>query len=244
MVDVGGIWLADRPGSAPPIVLIHAGWAGAAEWDGVLALLSGHRTVRYDNRGYGRSSVPKEPFSWGADLLAVLDHLAIERAVLVGHSGGGGAALDLAVHHPDRVDRLVLVAPGVAGYPWPVTDFGRRFMECYPRGDRDGLVELGLRTWAAADDTPPAGALVADAVDAMLAIGEHQQDDSPVFDRLAELAMPTRLLVGDRDDPMVIDCVHAIAARLPHADLTMVPGADHLLPVRHPDLVVDAINPQ
>lgn len=244
MVDIDGadIWVDDHPGERPAVVLVHAGWAGSAEWDGVLTLLSGaSRTVRYDNRGYGRSPAPTADFSWGTDLLAVLDHLAIGSAILVGHSGGGAAALSVALNHPDRVDRLVLVAPGVDDYPWPSTDYGRQFGTLYQRGDRAGLVDLGLRTWAAADPGPPAPALIEDAVDAMLAIGEYQQPDQPVFERLAGVTAPTHLLLGDRDDPMVADCVRATAARLPGATLTVVPGADHLLPLRHPDLVVTAI---
>ncbi|HKN95887.1 MAG TPA: alpha/beta hydrolase [Pseudonocardiaceae bacterium] len=243
LVDVNGteLWLDDRPGPEPPVVLIHAGWTTSAAWDGVLAGLAGdYRTVRYDNRGYGHSPAPVAAFTWHDDLVAVLDHLAIERAILVGHSGGGAAALSLTLGQPQRVERLVLVAPGIAGYPWPRTEFGSRFVTLYTAGDRAGLVELGLRTWAAADQGPAARALIEGAVDAMLAIGEHQQDDPPAFDRLAEITTPTRILLGDRDDPMVIECARA-AARLPHASLTTVAAADHLLPLHYPDLVVAAI---
>jgi 3-oxoadipate enol-lactonase len=247
LVDVGGtnIWLDDRPGAGPPVVLVHAGWAASGTWDGVVERLAGtYRTVRYDNRAYGQSPPPVSAFTWRADLVAVLDHLSLDRVVLVGHSGGGGAALGLALDQPDRVDRLVLIAPGVDGYPWPATDYGPRFMALYQAGDRAGLVELGLRTWAAADPGPAARALIEDSVDAMLAIGEYQQDDPPVFERLGEITTPTRLLLGERDDPMVIDCVHAVTAALPDATVTVVPGADHLLPLSHPELVVRAINPR
>lgn len=247
LVDVSGtdIWLDDRPGADPPVVLVHAGWATAATWDGVVDGLAGkHRTVRYDNRAYGQSPPPVAAFTWRTDLLAVLDHLALDKVILVGHSGGGAAALGLALDQPDRVDRLVLIAPGVDGYPWPATDYGPRFMALYRAGDRDGLVDLGLRTWAAADPGPAAKGLIEGAVDAMLAIGEYEQGDPPVFERLGEIATPTRLLLGDRDDPMVIDCVRAVTAALPDATLTVVPGVDHLLPLSHPELVVDAIDPQ
>ncbi|HEX5116823.1 MAG TPA: alpha/beta hydrolase [Pseudonocardiaceae bacterium] len=244
LVDVGGtdIWLDDRPGADPPVVLVHAGWANSAAWDGVVDRLSGtRRTIRYDNRAYGQSPPPASAFTWRADLLAVLDRLAVDRVILVGHSGGGAAALGLALDHPRRVERLVLIAPGVDGYPWPATDYGPRFMALYEAGDRAGLVELGLRTWAAADPGPAARAVIEDAVDAMLAIGEYEQADPPIFERLGEITTPTRLLLGEHDDPMVADCVRAVAAALPDATLTVVPGADHLLPMSHPELVVAAI---
>ena len=84
------------------------------------------------------------------DLAAVLDNRGIDLAILAGHSGGGGTAMGLALADPARVCGLLL-APGVPGCPWlPDDPYSRRFDKLYAAGDREGIAELGLRTWAAA----------------------------------------------------------------------------------------------
>lgn len=139
------------PGERPAVILVHAGWAGSAEWDGVITLLSGvSRIIRYDNRGYGHSPAPAANFSWDTDLLAVLDHLAIDSAILVGHSGGGGAALSVALNHPDRVDRLVLIAPGATTTRGPA-----RTTAGSSARSTSAATEPAWWTWACARGPPP-----------------------------------------------------------------------------------------
>ncbi|GIF68094.1 hypothetical protein Ais01nite_61290 [Asanoa ishikariensis] len=239
-VGADSVWVGDPGGSGTPVVLVHPGWGDASIWDGVLDRLPGSiRPIRYDNRGYGRSPAPTRPFSWHDDLVAVTADLA--GAVVVGHSGGGAAAIGLALSHPERVASLLPVTPGVADYPWPPDDYFARFEALFAADDRDGLVELGLRTWARADPGPAARAQVGGAVAAMVACGDLQQPDPPAFDRLHTITAPSRVLIGGLDHPSVVDCGHAVAARLPHCELSVIPEADHLLPLRHPDLVAEAI---
>ena len=78
--------------------------------------------VRYDDRGFGRSSAATAPCTKVDDLRAVLDRVGLTNAVVVGHSGGGGTAVGLALSDPGRVASLVLVAPGLLDYPWPQDD--------------------------------------------------------------------------------------------------------------------------
>ena len=77
------------------------------------------RVIRYDIRPFGESTRPDKPWLVPDDLLAVLDHLKIQRAHLVGHSFGGAAALDFALLHPDRVASLVLVSAPPDGLAQP-----------------------------------------------------------------------------------------------------------------------------
>ena len=121
-------------------------------WDAQLADFSaGHRVVRWDMRTFGRSTSDATPYSTRADLLAVLDHLGIERATLIGCSIGGGVTLSFAVEHPDRVAALVLIAPGVAGLDtpdWPeeaALDAEEQRLEA--AGDWAGLADFDVRTW-------------------------------------------------------------------------------------------------
>jgi len=143
------------------------------------------------------------------------------------------------------VAALVLVAPGAPDYPWPQEDpyfgeFGRR----YTAGDQDGLVQLGLATWAAASDDETAAAEIRAAVSAFFVIGELGQPDPPVYDRLSRVRAPTVMVRGDREYPMVADSADAIASRIPGCARIVIPGADHLLPLRAPARLAEVVTEQ
>ncbi|MEV0613128.1 alpha/beta fold hydrolase [Nonomuraea sp. NPDC050404] len=105
--------------SAPPLLLIHGRTADHNDWNGITQ----HFAARYhvlalDLRGHGASDRPGEyPLPGMAeDVLALLDHLGIERATVIGHSLGGVVSYHLAMNHPGRIERLVLEDPPPA-YP-------------------------------------------------------------------------------------------------------------------------------
>jgi 3-oxoadipate enol-lactonase len=147
-VPGGELWAEDTGGAGTPLVLVHGDWTDSGIWSPLTRLLRDrYRVIRYDLRGFGRSSRPVDPFTRLDDLLAVLDHRDVARAVVVGHSGGGGPALGLALAAPERVSELILIAPGVHDYPWPQDDrYFREASSLIKAGDQDGLVRLGLRT--------------------------------------------------------------------------------------------------
>lgn len=122
-VAVAGSHLAyEETGDGPAVVLCHAGIADHRMWaHQVRALAAGHRTVAHDWRGAGASGPARGDFAHHEDLLALLDALDVERAVLVGASMGAGYALEVALAAPDRVAGLVLVSPGICGYDWPAS---------------------------------------------------------------------------------------------------------------------------
>jgi pimeloyl-ACP methyl ester carboxylesterase len=105
-------------GQGPDVVLIHGATANMAFWymSSLPALVKEFRVTTYDMRGHGYSDVPPSGYSsveMSADLSALLDHLKIERAHLVGHSFGGVVALHTAALHPERVASLVLADPEI-----------------------------------------------------------------------------------------------------------------------------------
>jgi pimeloyl-ACP methyl ester carboxylesterase len=120
------------------------------------ALNSRYRLVRYHRRGYAGSSPVKAPFSLAqqaADSLALLRHLGIERAHVVGHSSGGVIALRLALDAPEVVHSLVLLEPALLDVPSGAlaTEPLGRALERYGVGDKEGAADDFLR-WALGPD--------------------------------------------------------------------------------------------
>lgn len=119
-------------GSGPALVLICGISADLNNWVPVLPMLTDHyRVITLDNRGVGRTGVPDAPFSietMADDVRALLDALAVPDAIVVGWSMGGVIAQSLALRHPQRVSRLVLIGSFV---------------------EPDGLVREAIGTWVA-----------------------------------------------------------------------------------------------
>jgi len=245
-VDGGEVWADDSGGARPPVVLLHPGIGDSRIWEPVLPALSASwRVIRYDARGFGCSAAPAVKFSLLADLITVLDHLGLDRVGLVGCSQGGGSALGLALEHPARVAALVLLCPGVPGYPWPEQpddELEAAYVRALQAGDVEALAGLMQRVWAAAGPSPAVMEQLRSAARAAISSGGLQQPDPPVFGRLGEISVPASLLVGDADYPPVIEAGRRAAARIPGCELTVAPGMDHLPPLREPDLVLRVIN--
>ncbi|MFG2825070.1 alpha/beta fold hydrolase [Kitasatospora sp. NPDC048365] len=242
-VGDGDVWAADSGGDGPPLVLLHPGVGDSRIWDGLLPELGArYRVIRYDVRGYGRSPAPDAAYSVLDDFRAVLDHFGPARVHLVGCSMGGGTALGFALQQPERVESLVLVCPGVPGFPWPDDpESDAEYERLVAADDLDGLTAYGLREWAAAGADAAATAQLRSAARAWPGEDIHQRPDPPVFDRLTTLsALPAVVLVGDLDLPPAVDCAEQTAARL-GCRLVRLPGVDHLPPLRAPDAILRAI---
>ncbi|MBF0494286.1 MAG: alpha/beta fold hydrolase [Candidatus Omnitrophica bacterium] len=99
-------------GSGAPLLLISGLGADSSSWAGVVGKLSSHfTTILFDNRGTGRSGNMQKPYTvrrMADDAVKLLDHLKIERAHVIGHSMGGYIAQEIAINHPERVNKLVL----------------------------------------------------------------------------------------------------------------------------------------
>jgi len=141
-------------GAGEPVLLIHGAWIAEAYAPlcAEPALNSRYRLVRYHRRGYAGSSPVRSPFSLGqqaADCRALLEHLRIERAHVVGHSSGGNIALQLALDAPEVVHSLVLLEPGLFEVPSGALlaeAFGPA-LERYGAGDKEGAADSFVR-WA------------------------------------------------------------------------------------------------
>ncbi|MFE0170765.1 alpha/beta fold hydrolase [Streptomyces sp. NPDC059002] len=253
MVSVkdGEVWAQDSGapdgtgGDALPLVLLHPGVGDSRIWDGILPRLTErHRVIRFDARGYGRSPAPTASFSLVEDLIAVLDHFGVARAVLAGSSMGGATAISLALRDPARVAGLALVVPTVTGADEPLTpEFMAEVGRLGQAGDMEGIVSLlksASATMGTGDD-PEVTAYLRAVVPVWFAVVPHQVPDPPAYDRLGELDVPCVLAVAEHDQPGVIRVCETMAERIPGCRLVRLAHSDHFPTVREPDAVVDVI---
>lgn len=236
----GGEIAYDVTGSGPTVVLLHGAFLDRRSWDQQVPVLARtFRVVRYDIRPFGESTRPEAPYSVPGDLLRLLDHLAVDRAHLVGHSFGGAAALDFALLHPTRVDRLVLAAAPPNGFVPP--DDERRLIAPIFAAVKDGddaIVKAFLAhpMWSASKGRSD----VMRALDAgtrrnlapfRMSFAPYLPMTPPAIERLSEVRAPTLVIVGDRDMPSIQQSAALAAKQIPGARLVVVPGADHALPL-------------
>ncbi|MFJ6774028.1 alpha/beta fold hydrolase [Kitasatospora sp. NPDC091257] len=243
----GRLW-AERRGAGSPVVLLHGSGMDSRLWDAVApALARHHDVIRYDARGLGRSSTPEQAFDDVADLGAVLDHFRLPGVALVGLSMGGETALDFALAHPDRVTALGLVGASVSGHDWPPSPETTAYADARRRGDAAELAELELSVWAALGRGAPGGELIAAMVEENAArriVSEHHLAGAPA--RAAEpllgtVVAPTLVVHGDRDHPEIAAIARRLADDIPGARGHLVPDADHYLPLRTPERLIELL---
>ena len=166
--------------------------------------------VRYDVRGFGGSG-PRDsvPYQSHADLRALLDHLGIERAHLVGLSLGGRIAVDFALIYPERVQSLVLADPGLSGYMWDAAamqEWSGPIVDALVKGDSLRAADLWLKSGFMApamenQELAPRLTQLARANARVYEGSRLEVPSPPAVDRLSEIRAPTLLLLGERDVP-------------------------------------------
>lgn len=211
-------------GEGEPIVFSHGFGGNHAIWfQQVLDFGRDHRVVTWDQRGFGRSTdrgQKASPEVFARDLLALLDHLGIARAHLVGQSMGGWTVVDFALRHPDRV-RSVVLAATVGGVFSPES---KRAFDLYVAGARGGGPELPevspesafLYRQIASVAEPPASR-----------IGESLLGVVRSPEELARLRLPVLLVSGERDPIFPPASIRAADALLPQSAVVEIPRAGH-----------------
>lgn len=238
------LWYDDSGRGPIPFVLLHPGITDSRIWDPLLPRLLGHRMIRFDRRGFGRSPRATEPYSALRDLVAVLDNLGIERAHLVGNSMGGETSLALAVTAPERVASMTLLCPGIAGYDWPDDDdpdLEARWGAAKEAGDLAALAEIQIGYWLASgsDDYLDEQVLASVELDHSPA-AEFEQENPEQWSHLSTLEIPTTVIAGELDPADSLRASIDLAARIPGAVLVRLP-VDHVPQYRDPAAVADAI---
>ena len=258
-VQVAGqpVFLQDTgPRDAPTLVLLHGFGASLQTWDAWAAELDKDwRVVRMDVAAFGLTGAAlNNDYSDAADvarLLALLDHLGLQRVALGGHSMGGRIAWNFAAAHPERVSQLLLVAPD--GFPDPRSTTEHT----YQVSPWLGLIQLSLPAWALKMGVAPAYGdeklLTADTMrryqDMMRAPGVRtaliermrQTRNSDPVPRLQSLKMPVLLVWGDKDAFIPTSNAQDYLKAIPHATLASIPLAGHVVHEEAPTPSVQAV---
>ncbi len=235
-----------------PIVLIHAGVADRRMWDPQWAALGADRdVVRLDLRGFGDSTKrPDGALSPVDDVLALLAELDIAQCHLVGASYGAGVAVEVALTRPELVASLLLAAPGGSLIAEATPDL-RAFFDAERSAlagdDLDAAVEANLGWWVAGPQReltavdPTVSELVrrmqrrAFELTADWDDVEEQELDPPALDRLAEIGVPTLVLVGALDLDAIVDTARRVTAGIPGARQVDWPDTAHVPSLERPD---------
>jgi pimeloyl-ACP methyl ester carboxylesterase len=186
----------ERHGTGRPLVLLHGGLGSGEMFAPILPILSEHHEVILpDLQGHGRTADVERPIDhrlMADDIAALMDHLGIEQADVVGYSLGGGAALFTAVKHPDKVRRLVLISANIKRSAIPaemlaqqenVTAAAAEFMKETP------MYQEYMRVAPRPEEFPR----LLDKIGALMA------NDFDYSAEVSGLQMPTLLVAGDAD---------------------------------------------
>jgi 3-oxoadipate enol-lactonase len=254
MVAVNGANLYyESAGTGTPLVMAHAGIADARMWDDQFVALAEHyQVVRYDERGYGRSQPAAGAFYQHENLRALLQHLGIEQAVLMGCSMGGMTMIDLALEYPELVKALILVASGLSGYEGTdeadvnTTQYANQAEEAFYAGDYARASECEVRIWVIGPQRTPeqVPAAVRDKVQQMNLIalqnearelGDVLRLDPPASERLGEIRVPTLVIAGDSDQPVMLAIADYLTKHIAGAQKIVMSDAAHLSNMEHPE---------
>jgi len=248
-------------GTGSALLLLHGFTGSSATWDALLPAWSAqYQVLAPDLIGHGQSAAPADPARYTFeeavdDLLALLDTAGIDQCIVLGYSLGGRLALTFAAHAPARVSALILesTSPGIAdpseratrkaqdealaamieerGIAWFV-----EYWEQQPLFASQARLPAAVRARIRAERLAQRSIGLANSLRGMGAGAM-----TPLWDHLPKLTVPALLIAGTLDTKYVT-IGQQMAARLPHAELVIVPDAGHAVHVEQPEIFQNVVS--
>ena len=219
-------------GQGSPVVFLHGGLANTNYWGNQVPAVAAHHTViLVDSRGHGRSTRDARPYGYDLmadDVVALLDHLGIPKADVVGWSDGAILGLDLALRHKDHVGKVFAFAANTL-----------------PSGVKDGVeknptfaayIERAGHEYAELSATPKEYDAFVEQIGKMWA-----EQPNWTGAQLEMIDAPVLVVDGDHDEAIKREHTEYIAATVPHAGLLILPNVSHFAFLQDPQLFNDAI---
>lgn len=241
-VEGGKIYYEECGSGSRTVVLIHDGIAHSAVWDDVWpAFCQKFHAIRYDRRGYGRSPAATAWYYETDDLVAVLRHLKVSSAILVGSSHGGSLSINFTLEHPQMVPQLVLVGAVVSGFPY--TDHfltrGTQNPRLFETNDPAVLLSIWEKDkYVMSPGNDAAKKRLLELLRSNpqdMAHADFPQENKPALPRLHEIRVPTLILTGDADIPDVHAHAGAIEAGILGSRRMVINDVGHLMYMEKPD---------
>jgi pimeloyl-ACP methyl ester carboxylesterase len=230
--DGARLWYTSY-GSGSPVILVHGAMSSSEDWGNQVPALveSGRRVILIDSRGHGRSTRDGQPLSYelmASDVVAVMDHLGVEKAAVVGWSDGAIIGVTMAMKNPARVARVFAFAGN--------TDLNG--VKTISPGDPliAALFDQAAKAYARLSETPGEFATFRDA---MLRLMGTQPNYSA--GDLAGIRVPVAVVHGEHDEFIKREHAEYVARSIPGATLVVLPGVSHFAPRQNPQQFNEAM---
>jgi proline iminopeptidase len=251
----------EEVGQGTPILFVHEFAGDHRSWEPQLrAFGKRYRCITYAARGYKPSDVPADPAAYSyrhvmRDAVAVLDHLRIERAHLIGLSMGGYTVLQLALNHPARVTSMVLAGTGSGSERWYTEDFHKRSRDLAAQFEREGSAAVAQSYGHGPSRIPFALKDPRGFAQFIAQLGEHDPQGSAHMSRgfqgerpslydfekdIRTLATPALIVVGDEDERCLEPALFLKGA-ISASGLSVFPKTGHAVNIEEPDLFNQAV---
>lgn len=249
----GGKIYYETAGSGEPLIFAHAGFVDSRMWDTQWEFFAQHyQVVRFDMVGFGRSSAATKPVNRRDELNQLLNHLEIDRAILVGSSMSGATILDFYMENPERVSALVLVAAVPNGFEMqgaPPAEL-LEMMGAIEEGDLQRALALQIQLWVSSPhrSVEQISKVLRNQV-AEMSLIPLKNDTIRIADwappaplepaaayRLNEVSVPTLIVAGSLDNSEVVRAAEVMAAGIANAEKLIVADTAHVLNMEKPQL--------
>ncbi len=250
--DIDVAWF--EVGRGEPLILIHGLADDHRAWRRAIPdLVLGHRVLMYDLRGHGETSLGKPDGTLtqlGADLASLMEAIGVDKADVAGFSLGGTIAMRMAIDHPEKVERLVLVATS-SRVGRTAADWYRRRVDMVERDDPELRETMDRDTgdvYARAPSELDDGLLIrrqstadprgyGNACAAMAALNA-----TPLDPELGRISAPTLIVASELDRHCPPKAAEIIAAGIKGSRMEVLAGAGHPIPVEKPRELAGSMN--